>query len=81
MQIFSPEEMNSIEARADDIDRDAREGFLPEQCYHNSQNRAGALKRTKFFFGARCKRILNRFEESNPAHLYVLQPWSASTHT
>ena len=57
LQIFTPEEMSSIEARADGIDTDAREGFLPEQCFHNSQNRTGALKRTKFFFGARCENL------------------------
>ena len=63
LQIFTPEEMISIEAKADGLDRDAREGFLPEQCFHNSSNRAGVLKRTKFFFGARC-------EESDPINLF-----------
>ena len=55
LQVYSEEEMRSIEGRADEVDSAARAGNLPTQCFHTSQSRNGNLKRTKFFFGARCK--------------------------
>lgn len=55
LQVFTEEELASIEAKAHLVDDDARAGYLPDQCFHTSQNRNGTLKRTKFFFGARCK--------------------------
>ena len=43
-----------MEAGACGVDRSARAGCLPPSCFHSSHGRAGGLKRTKLFFGARC---------------------------
>jgi hypothetical protein len=40
-------------AAADGVDAQSRAGLLPDTCYHRSVARGGALKRTKYFFGAR----------------------------
>lgn len=44
-----------MEGCADGVHEKAREGRLPPTCYHETRGRGGALKRTKFFFGARCE--------------------------
>ena len=53
-KIFSAEEMQAIEAAADEVQTKAMEGRLPQTCFHESRGRGGNLRRTKFFFGARC---------------------------
>ena len=58
LQVYTEAEMQSIEGRADSVDSDARAGNLPLQCFHTSQSRGGNLKRTKFFFGARCEPLI-----------------------
>ena len=47
-----------MEAQADSLDQSARAGQLPPTCFHVTQTRAAALKRTKMFFGARCATLL-----------------------
>ena len=54
MQVFGAAELAALEAGADQVDGSARAGQLPPSCFHVNCTRAGALKRTKFFFGARC---------------------------
>ena len=39
--------------RADGIDAASHAGRLPPECFHRTGARGGALKRTKYFFGAR----------------------------
>jgi len=55
VQLFTETELSGIERGADSVAEAADRGELPAQCYHNSQTRGGGLKRTKFFFGARCE--------------------------
>lgn len=43
-----------MEVGADVVHAKAREGRLPQTCFHETRGRGGGLKRTKFFFGARC---------------------------
>lgn len=38
----------------DELDAQSHEGRLPEACFHRTVARGGGVKRTKFFFGARC---------------------------
>ena len=52
-QVFTDLELCALEGEADHTDGAARAGRLPPDCYHQS-GVAGALKRTKMFFGARC---------------------------
>lgn len=53
-QVFSSEELAEIESKSDTVDQKARAGLLPDACFHTSYAKGGGLKRTKFFFGARC---------------------------
>ena len=53
-QVFCHSELSGLEGRADGVDSRARAGLLPQSCHHTSLSKGGALKRTKFFFGARC---------------------------
>ncbi|KAK9904144.1 hypothetical protein WJX75_005380 [Coccomyxa subellipsoidea] len=50
---YTPEELRCMEASADGVHAKAREGRLPQTCFHETRGRGGGLKRTKFFFGAR----------------------------
>ncbi len=54
-QFYTAEEVRQMEGCADDVHAKAREGRLPSTCFHETRGRGGALKRTKFFFGARCE--------------------------
>ena len=56
-QFYTPEELRCMEASADGVHAKAREGRLPQTCFHETRGRGGGLKRTKFFFGARCELI------------------------
>lgn len=38
---------------ADDVDARSHKGLLPDACFHRTVARGGAVKRTKYFFGAR----------------------------
>ena len=51
--LFRPEELEDIETHTDRVERSARAGILPSECYHDSTSKSGNIKRTKFFFGAR----------------------------
>lgn len=53
-QVFTGAELDAMEAGACSVDRSARAGCLPPACFHSTHGRAGGLKRTKLFFGARC---------------------------
>ncbi len=57
-KVFSPEELQAIEAAANELQTKATEGRLPKTCFHESRGRTGNLKRTKYFLGARCKPAL-----------------------
>ncbi|CAL8470831.1 g10373 [Coccomyxa elongata] len=50
---YTAEELRQMEGCADGVHEKAREGRLPPTCFHETRGRGGALKRTKFFFGAR----------------------------
>ncbi|BDA45580.1 probable RNA demethylase ALKBH5 at C-terminar half [Coccomyxa sp. Obi] len=50
---YTAEELQQMEGCADGVHEKAREGRLPSSCFHETRGRGGALKRTKFFFGAR----------------------------
>ncbi|KAK9838261.1 hypothetical protein WJX81_000973 [Elliptochloris bilobata] len=52
-EVFSDAELAAMEAGACGVDQRAREGCLPPACFHTTHGRAGGLKRTKLFFGAR----------------------------
>ena len=54
-QVLSNEELQQLEGCVDGIDGKARDRLLPAQSFHTSLGRGGLPKRTKFFFGARCK--------------------------
>lgn len=54
-QFYTAEELQQMEGCADGVHEKAREGRLPSTCFHETRGRGGALKRTKFFFGARCE--------------------------
>lgn len=47
----------------------AREGRLPESCFHTSHAKGGGLKRTKFFFGARYLVVLLHPYNAALAHM------------
>jgi len=51
--MFSHEELCEIESAADQVHENAQNGLYPDQCFHPTIGKSGALKRTKFFFGAR----------------------------
>ena len=53
-QVFSEAELAGLEAGADEVDLASRAEQLPSSCFHVNRTRAGGLKRTKFFFSARC---------------------------
>lgn len=55
LQFYSEAELRGMEGGADEVHAKAAAGRLPKQCFHETRGRGGALKRTKFFFGARCK--------------------------
>lgn len=51
--VYSLHHLVAIEKASDGVDKAAREGKLPQSCFHSSFGKGGTLKRTKFFFGAR----------------------------
>ena len=53
-QFYTADELAGIEAAADMLQKAAQTGRLPRQCFHQSLGQGGGLKRTKFWFGARC---------------------------
>lgn len=78
-QVYSEEEMRKIEASADEVDTAARAGELPAMCFHNSQSRNGHLKRTKFFFGARCTSLSPQIEALLPDEVLIPKYLAQST--
>jgi hypothetical protein len=54
VQFYTEDELRRMEAGADEVHAKAAAGRLPGSCFHDTRGRGGALKRTKFFFGARC---------------------------
>lgn len=74
---------------ADRVDAQSRAGLLPDSCYHRSVARGGALKRTKYFFGARsaaaaaclpppCRHCLGVLQVLRAASCaLLLPPWPA----
>lgn len=52
-QIFNHEELKRIESKADEVHENSKRGCYPPECFHPTIGKNGALKRTKYFFGAR----------------------------
>lgn len=50
---FNHKELNCIEKKADQVHDNSQIGMYPPECYHPTIGKNGALKRTKYFFGAR----------------------------
>jgi len=50
---FSHAELSTIEAKADEVHQNSEKGLYPPECFHPTVGKNGALKRTKYFFGAR----------------------------